>query len=441
MSMVDGRGPHGPVPLRTGLRGVVVAGLAATLLLFGVLAGWSAVAMIGGAVIATGEAVVDGKPRVIQHLDGGIVTDIAVTDGTRVAAGDLLLRLDPTMARLNLDIALGRLSEALARRARLEAEHLGLKAPIFVYAPLPFPLPDTATHEEGQRQVFAARADLLRGARERLAERLAQGDSEIAGLSARIAARREQLALIETELGNLATLVGRGLARASQLSELQRARADYTGQIATLEAEAARARIALRDAEIETLQGERSFREQVVTDLRAATAEIDELALEIVTRRAQLDRIEIRAPEAGTVHELAVTTPGAVIAPGATILELIPDGDRVAFDLRVDPRQIDRVWPGQRAQVVFASFDPQTVPRIVGEVARVSPAAVSDRRSGASYFRIALDIPETELARLGRVAIVPGMPVEAFLETTDRSVLDYLLTPVTRHLARAFREE
>lgn len=428
-------------PLRIGMRGTILTGVAATILLFGALAGWSAVAMIGGAVIASGEAVVAGRARVVQHLDGGIATEIVVAEGDVVATGDVLVRLDPTMAQLNHDIARGRLAEALARRARLEAEHLDLEAPVFAYASLPFPLPDTATHEIGQRQIFAARAELRRGARERLVERLAQVDNQITGLNAQIAARQDQLALIEADLGNLETLSSRGLARASELSDLQRARADLAGQIASLEAEVSSARISLRDAEIETLQGERSFREQVVTDLRTASAEIDELSLEIVTRRAQLDRIEIRAPEDGVVHQLAVNTRGAVIAPGATILELIPMSGRTTFELRIDPRDVDQVWSGQRAQVVFASFDSQTIPRIFGEVTQISPAAISDPRSGARFFRATLEITGDELARLGEVTIVPGMPVEAFLETTDRSVLAYLIAPLTRHLAHVFREE
>ena len=428
-------------PLRIGMRGTILTGLAAAVLLFGALAGWSAVAMIGGAVITSGEAVVVGRARVVQHLDGGIATEILVAEGDVVAAGDVLLRLDPTVAQLNHDIARGRLAETLARRARLEAEHLGLGAPVFAYAALPFPLPYTGTHEAGQTQIFAARAELRRGARERLAERLAQVDTQIAGLSAQIAARRDKLALVEEDLAKFETLADRGLARGTQLSEFQRTRADLVGQIAALEADVARARISVRDAEIETLQGERSFREQVVTDLRAASAEIDELALEIVTRRAQLDRIEIRAPEDGIVHELAVNTRGAVIAPGATILELIPLAGDTSFELRIAPHEIDRVWTGQRAQVVFAAFDPQSTPRIFGEVTQISAAALTDPRSGANFFRATLAIPEEELARLGAVTIVPGMPVEAFLETSDRSVLSFLVDPLTRHLARAFREE
>lgn len=426
--------------LRTDLGGTMRWGVGVTVALFGVLAGWAGVAVIGGAVIAQGQTVVVGRPQVVQHLDGGQVAEIAVAEGDLVRAGAVLMRLDPTMAALNLGIAEARLAEALARRARLEAEHQGLTAPDFTWAPLPFPAPDTATHEAGQRQIFAARAEVLRTARDRLAERQAQIESQLGGVAAQIAARRDQMALIEAELETLTELASRGLARNAQVSDLQRTRAGLLGEIATLEAEAARARIALRDAELETLQAERVFREQVVTDLRAAGAEIDELVLEIVTRRAQLDRIEIRAPADGVVHELAVTTPGAVIAPGATLLEVIPRDRGVDFELRVDPRAIDQIWLGQPARVVVASFNPQTTPQIAGRVAQISPAALTDPRSGASFYRIGLEVPPEELTRLG-ADLVPGMPVEAFLETSERTVLAYLLQPVRQMLDQAFREE
>lgn len=425
--------------LRTDLGGPLRAGAIATVLLFGLFAGWAAAARIGGAVIASGEAAVEGDPRVVQHLDGGIVAAIAVANGDAVTAGDVLIRLDPTVPQLNLGIAEARLAEALARRARLEAETRGLDAPAFTWPPLPFPAPDTAAHEAGQAQIFAARAEVLRGTRDRLAERLNQIAAQIDGLAAQAAAKRDQLAVVEADLANVTRLVEGGLARQSQLSDLQRLRADLVGQIAALEAEAARARTGARDAELETLQGERAFREAAVTELRAVQAEIDELVLEIVTRRAQLDRIDIRAPADGIVHELAVTTPGAVVAPGATLLEVIPDAAGIRFALRVDPRAIDQVWPGQPAEIVVASFDPQVTPRLPGTVTQISPAAVTDPRSGASFYRVAVTVPPEEMARLG-APVVPGMPVEAYLGTGERSVLAYLVQPLARHMRRTFRE-
>lgn len=425
---------------KTDLRHSTIAGVAGLALLFGALGTWSGTTEIAGAVVASGRAVVSGKPKLVQSLDGGIVDQIAVKNGDRVAEGQVLLRLDPTLLRINLDIARGRLADAIALKERLEAEQQGLPEPVFAYDELPFALDETAPHEAGQRQIFAARAEVLRGYREQLAEKRAQSDAQLAGLDAQVSAKREQLAFLEKDLANTVALSEQGLVRESQMLDLQRARADLLGQISALEADRAGISAGLRESELATLQNERAFKETVVTDLREATAKTEELILEIVTRTEQLDRIEIRAPAEGVVHEMQAGTVGGVVAPGATILEVVPLDRGVDFELRVDPRAIDQVHPGQRAQVVLSSFDPRTTPKLAGEVTTVSPDAITDPKTGQSYFRIGIAVPPAELARLGDAAVVPGMPVEAFLETGDRTVLAYLLQPVVANLRYAFRE-
>ncbi|EEB82644.1 HlyD family secretion protein [Roseobacter sp. GAI101] len=179
----------------------------------------------------------------------------------------------------------------------------------------------------------------------------------------------------------------------------------------------------------------------MVTDLRDVTLEIEELALSIVTRQAQLERTDIRAPSDGVVHELQVTTLGGVIAPGGTLLDIVPQNAGYEFEVRVPPQSIDRVRPNQRAQVVFSAFDQQTTPKLVGHVRAISPEAVDDRQSGQSFYRVSLEVPQKELSRLPETAhLLPGMPVEAFLETQERTVLSYLTEPITTHLRRGFRE-
>jgi HlyD family secretion protein len=429
-----------PLWLRTDVRRTSLAGALGLLVLLGVLGTWAATTVISGAVIAHGQAVVHGKPKLIQSLDGGIVATIAVQNGDHVSEGQLLLRLDPTLLAINLDIARGRLADALALKARLEAEQLGLTAPVFAYPDLPFPALDTATHEEGQRQIFVARAEVLQGYREQLAEKQRQFETQTQGIEAQITAKREQLGYLETDLENTVALYEKGLVRESEMLDLQRGQSELLGQISALDTELVTARDAMRDSELETLQNERAFKESVVTDLRDATAKTEELILEIVTRTEQLDRIEVRAPAAGIVHEMQVGTVGGVVAPGATILEIVPLNRGVDFELRVDPRAIDQVHPGQQAQVVMSSFDPRTTPKLVGEVIKVSPDAIVDPKTGQSYYRIDLVVSPEELARLEGATLVPGMPVEAFLETGDRSVLTYLLQPLSAHLRHAFRE-
>lgn len=423
------------------LRSTMRTGLVATVLLFGVLGFWAATTVIGGAIIAPGQTLVAGRPQPVQSIDGGVVTEVLVREGDRVAAGQILLRLDPTLVRVNLGIAEARLAEALTLKARLDAEARGLSAIAFIYPALPFQPPDTRNQEAGQRQIFAARTALLQGRRTRLTETLAQIDSQIQGTEAQIAARRVQAALVADELASATELKAKGLVRKSQISDLQRAASELHGQIAALEAERARLSIALQDSELAVLQEENTFHEAVATELREATARIEELMLEIVTRRAQLDRVDLRSPVDGIVHELRVAGIGEVVTPGGDILDVVPLGRGLDFELRIDPRAIDQVHPGQQAEVVISSFDPRATPRLRGRIVAVPPGAVTDPQTGAPYFRVALSIPPEELARLGDVSLMPGMPVEAYLETGDRTVLAYLLKPFTNQIARAFREE
>ena len=419
-------------PARIGVFGLVV--------LVGVFGGWAYFTQISSAVIAGGQAIVHGRPKLVQTLDGGVVQSIAVQNGDIVHAGQLLLQLDPTLLAINLDIARGRLAAALALKARLTAEQLGHSELDFIYPALPFARPDTSAEEAGQRAIFTARATVLQGGRAQLAEAQLQLDNQIAGVAGQVTAIHDQMGFLQRDLDNQTALVAQGLSRQSQLGDLQRNMSQLGGQLASLEAEQARLINAQRDRELETLQTERSFMEQVVTDLGEATMQVEELTLEIVTRSAQLDRITIRAPAAGIINELQVTTIGGVVAPGATILEVVPLGQGMDFELRVDPRSIDSVYQGQSAQIQMTAFDAQSTPKLTAHVTTISAGAVSDPRTGQSFYRVGLAVSADELARLGDVTLMPGMPVEAFLQTGDRSVLTYLLAPIVNHLQRAFRE-
>lgn len=419
-------------------------GALATLLLVGVLGGWASTTVIGGAVIAQGQAMVEGRAKVVQHPDGGRVAAIAVQDGDRVAQGDLLLSLDPDLVATGLDIARTRLAAALALKSRLQAEQAGASTVSFAYPSLPAavtrePL-DTAGQEARQTEIFAARREMLLSARDRLAETLLQHDAQIDGLRGQIAAADEQKALLEAEIDSQQDLVSGGLTRQSALNTLLRNRAELSGRRAGLIADIARLEITKRDAELATKQSEYGFREEVATALRDATAESEELILEIVTRQGQLDRMEIRAPVAGIVHELQVSTVGGVVAPGDTLVQIVPLDEAMEFEVLIDPASIDQVHPGQTAELVLPGFDRQTTPRLNAHVTRVSPAAIADPQTGRSFYRADVAVTPAELARLGDLTLLPGMPVEAYLGTGDRTVLAYLLHPITSHIRRAFRE-
>ena len=414
-------------------------GWIALLVLVGILGSWAAFSVISGAVIASGQAVVHGKPKEIQSLDGGVVAELHVRDGDIVAAGDRLMRLDPTVLEVNLDIARSQLAAALALRARLRAEQAQTETLSFDYSDTPFAALDVARHEQGQREIFAARAAVIAGQRAQLDAAKEQFDTQAKGINGQIAALEEQITLLDKDLVNMRALASKGLTRQSQMTEIQRSKSQLIGQLAALDSERAQLGNARRESELTVLQAERSFLEDVVTELREVSGTVEELTLQIVTHEAQLSRIDILAPSAGIVHQLQVTTLGGVVVPGETIAQIVPLDQGMDFELRVDPRNIDQVHPGQVARVVISSFDPQTTPQLDARVASVSPGVITDPQTGQTFYQVSLAIPSEELALLGDATLMPGMPVEAYLETGDRSVLSYLLHPMTAHLRRALR--
>lgn len=427
--------------LRDDFRSPAIAGGLGLTALLALLVLWAKFALISGAVIAHGQAVVHGKPKLVQTLDGGEIRKIDVADGDRVRAGQVLIELDPTLAQVNLGIAQSRLAEALARAARLRAEQAGLPAPVFAYRPLPFALPDTAAEEEGQRQIFAARAEVNRGRRDKLTETKAALDQQIAGTKGQIDAVRAQIGLTEKDLADVVTLVSKGLARQSQQSDLERAKAELYGRLSSLLADQARAQTAIRDAEIEVTQADRSFMEAVVTELREAQNTIEQQTLEIVNCEAQLKRTEIRAPVDGIVNQLQTTTVGGVFPPGATALELVPTAAGLDFEVRIDPKSIDQVRPGQKVRLVLSALPRSTTPDLYGSVADVSADAIVDPVTGQRFYKAAVTVPPADMAKVSDLALVPGMPVDAYLQTGERSALAYLLKPLTDHLSNAWRDD
>jgi HlyD family secretion protein len=421
------------------------AGAVGVFALFGVLGLWAMFTIISGAVMAMGQVSVSDKPKTVQTLDGGVLAEIAVRNGDVVRKGEVLARLDPTLLQINLDIAQNRLTAALALYARLEAEQNGAPAVVFEYSKLPASIAtlglDTGHAETGQRNIFAARAQMLQGGQDRLVSALKDLDNQVTGITGQIEALEAQLALLDKDVSNVRNLLAKGLARQDRLTDLQRMQASLMGDLAARRADLARLGNSRREVELTTLQEERRFHEEVVTDLREVTTEIEELVLQIVTHRAQLERVDIRAPADGIVHELQVTTLGGVMAPGGTLLDIVPQDTGFDFELRVDPRSINQVKEEQVAQVVLSAFDPQTTPQLEGRVRAISPEVVEDRQTGQSFYRVSVDVPLEQLARLPETAVlIPGMPVEAYLQTSDRTVLSYLTAPLRDHLRRAFRE-
>lgn len=408
--------------------------------IFLVMLGLFHLIQIEGAVIASGQTVVQGKPRPVQSLDAGIAKEIRVADGDRVAAGEVLIQLDQSILEVNRDILRGRLSELTARHARLAAE--STEAAQITTPPVPPGIDPAAlaAHVTAQQKIFAARQQVRESQTAQLYEQIAQYQSRIQGVSAQIEAAERQAALLEREIANLTTLNTRNLVPESRLLELEGRLEALRGQGVTLHSEREGHQNGIRNTQLEIIKLARGFREEVTTELREVLLQLEETQLELARTAAELTRLEIRAPVNGVVHELQILASGAVVTPGDVLLSVIPLADGVEFDLEVAPDAIDSVYAGQEARMRFPAFNQNTTPEIFGQIVRISPDSILDRQTGRRFFRVAVSVPHAELLRLGEAELVPGMPVEALLQTGSRSILSYLVKPITDQMAHAFRE-
>ncbi|GHB50077.1 HlyD family type I secretion periplasmic adaptor subunit [Pseudovibrio japonicus] len=413
---------------------------ASVCLLVGAVA-WAHFTQINGAVIAAGKVIVQGKPKTIQHLDGGVIKEILVTDGDKVSAGEVLIRLEDTQLRANLLIYQSRLANASALRDRLRSEQIGSDHVEFRNDLPTLRMQDMTSIQLGQQVIFESRRDVQLGRREQLEEKIRQYSNQITGINALIKAKQEQLSSLKIELKGLVELSERGYTRKSQVLSMQRSQSDLLGQLGEHTAELARIANSIRDTELEILLAERQVREEVVTELREVNTSIVEMVQQIISTQKQLDRVEVRSPADGIVHEIQVSTIGGVVAPGAAILQVIPSSDEIVFETRIDPTSIDQVYLRQPARMRLSAFNQRTTPELTGTVLTISADAVLDEVSGTSFYRVLLASPAKQLNRITGRDIVPGMPVEAYLQTDERSVLSYLIKPFTEQMVRAFREE
>lgn len=420
----------------------LVFGFLTIALLVGGLGGWSVFTTLSGAVIAPGQIEVSQSRQVVQHPDGGVVETILVTEGASVAAGDVLLRLDGSALRSEQAIVEAQLMELAARRARLEAQRDDAESPTFpeVVTKAASARRDVAELMEGQVGLFARQADALRQAQELRRTRVAQIESQMKGLRAQAAANETQVGLLEDEIATQRDLLERGLAQAARLSELQRGLAQLQGRTGELTSALAEAAGRITEIEIEIASLSTQSRERAEAELRDIVARQLELAERDNALRDRINRLEVRAPASGLVLNLAVTTPQSVIRPAETLMVIVPQDRPLLVAARVPVTHVDEVHPGQTVRLVFSSLPTRNTPEILGEVTLVSADALADERTGLTYFRTEIAIDAQALQDLAGVAILPGMPVEAFLKTADRTPLSYLLKPFTDYFRAAFRE-
>ena len=414
--------------------------LALAVLVFGVGL-WSVKTSIAGAIVANGQVEVEVNRQVVQHPDGGVIGAILVDDGDTVAAGDVLLRFDDTQARSDLAVITGQLYEISARKSRLEAERDN--ADTVTFSPLLTDNTDdllVAELMQGQRNLFIARRDTLAREEALLGKKKTQIEDQIRGMESRIAALRRQQALIAEELADEEALLAKGLSQATKVRALQREKARMEGQLGELAATIAENRGRIAEIEIEILRLRSRLREDAITTLRDLQFREIELAEKRASLLETLQRMEVRAPVSGVIYGKKFFAIRSVVRPAEPILYIVPQDSRLVIKTRIPARHIDQVHTGQTASLRFAAFDTRTTPEISGTVTKVSPDVFVDNATGETYYAAEILPDEGETERLGDVEIVPGMPVQAFLKTRERTPLNYLLKPLTDYFTRAFRE-
>ncbi|NLS00563.1 HlyD family type I secretion periplasmic adaptor subunit [Rhizobium sp. P38BS-XIX] len=416
--------------------------VSAILLLFGVMGGLAAATKISGAVIASGSLVVDSYVKPVKHLKGGIASTILVKNGDRVSAGQVLLKLDDTQTNANLAIIRKRLNELSARTARLVAERDGKNEITFPADLLSAAgKADMRAVLDGERQLFLDRKTSREGQKSQLRERVQQLNREIEGLVAQEEGKRHEIALIGKELGSLEGLLNQGIISATKVYSLQRESASLTGDLGNLVSSIAQTRGKIAETQLQILQIDADQSSQVSEQLRQAESDIGQFSERLVAAEDDLKRIDIRAPQAGVVDQLSVHAEGAVISPAETIMLIVPDKDALVAELKLSPQDIDQITVGQPVSLRFPAFNQRITPELNGRVETVSADLATDQRSGQSYYVVRARILKPEWDRLGRLTPLPGMPVEAFMQTGNRSILAYLTKPMTDQIRRAFKED
>lgn len=431
-----------PQQSRWPVRGSLMMGLIAVAVLFGGFGLWAWQSRIAGAVVAPGQVEVEQQRQIVQHPDGGVVERIAVTEGQAVEAGQLLIRLDGALLSTELTIVEGQYFEILARRGRLEAERGDSEEIEF-----PALLTEAAAGNEdlqqllnGQRSLFETRRDTLRQSLEQLHKQSDQVSAQVVGIDAQITALGKQRELIGEELEDQESLLSRGLAQASRVLALQREAVRLDGQLGELQANRAAAETRQTELDIQRLRLTAERREDAETQLR----DLGYRELELAERRRglteQVSRLDIRAPVAGIIYNLQVTTPRSVVRPAEPLMYIIPQDRPLVIGARLATIHVDEVSIGQPVVLRFSAFSSRTTPEIDGRLERISADALTDEATRAPYYRAEVTIPPEERAKLGDLALIPGMPVEVYIQTGERSPLAYLVKPLADYFNRAFRE-
>jgi len=421
-------------------RHVLMAG-AVIAVLAGGLGGWAISTELSGAVIAPGALVVESNVKKVQHPTGGVVGELRVRNGDHVKEGDVVIRLDDTVTRANLAIVLKSLDELAARHARLEAERDDQDTIDFPDELLARKRnPDVARTIAGEQRLFDLRRKARLGQKGQLRERIAQLQDEITGLSQQADAKKRQAELIHEELQGVRELWNKRLIQISRLMMLEREAVRLDGDRGQFISSIAQANGKTAELKLQIIQIDQELRSEVATQIREIEAKSAELVERKVAAEDQLKRVDIRTPQAGIVHQLAVHTIGGVVTASDPLMLIVPEKDELTVEVKLPPQNIDQVSVGQRAVLRFSAFDQTTTPEINGVVTVISADITQNEKTGTSYYVVRISMPADEIARLQGLKLVAGMPVEAFIQTSDRTVMSYLVKPLHDQIVKAFRE-
>jgi len=431
--------PVTDVPVRESSRGYVIVGLLIIIGLFGGAGAWATMAELNGAIIAPGRVTVESNRKTVQHLDGGIVSEILVKNGDVVAPGQVLMRVSSIIDQATFDATIGKLDELNARAARLKAERDdGDRIVLPPEMDVRRDDPEVVRVVAGEDELFRARRSSRTGTERLLRQRIEGYNQQILGLEDQITSKERQVALVTEEHDNLKALYDKGYATLTRVLALRRQAEQLRGEHAAHHSEIATVRNNIAETELELGQLERDFQERVTTEMRTVEAEIFSLQEQRVTAAERLKRADIVAPQAGVVLDLAVHTVNGVIAPGQPLMDIVPDADALLVEAQVATNDIDKITRGQTSVVRLSAFDQAETPEINGRVESISADRLIDEVTGDPYYMARIAIADDKAA--DRFELVPGMPAEVFIETGDRTAISYFVKPLTDRLARTFVE-
>ena len=393
-----------------------------------------------GAVVGVGEVAVESRVKKIAHPTGGVISAVNVREGQRVRKGDILLRLDDTVAGTSASASGNTFEQLAAAAARLQAERDGAQDVTFPASLTGSATPAKQFAMEQARQLFVLRRDAHRNELAQIEERIRQTQQEINSLQAQRTAAQKQVRLVQPELAGLRSLRERKLVTVNRLNQIERTAVELQGSVASFDAQVAQARARIAELRQSALQLTQNFRTQAGTELVDVQSRLNDSRIRSATATDAFNRSLVRAPYDGIVDKMTYTTVGGVIPPMETIMEIVPTQDALTIEAKVSPYDIDQLSIGQAATLRFSAFNAQTTPQINGKLEHISAERVTEERTGQTYYKVRVDVTEKERKRLGNLKLVPGMPLEVFIQTSERSLLSYITKPLRDQFSRAFRE-